>query len=313
MSTKKTLHYSGFLLAIILIGLPLETLAGEIALTFDDAPTGDSGLFSGTERTQAIISALKEAHVRDVMFFCNTARLDNSGHSRLQSYTAAGFHLGNHSHSHRSANDIGVANYLQDMSAAHEILRTMKGFLPYHRFPYLHHGKSETEIHSLQIGLDKLGYVNGYVTVDNFDFYLNHLLKEAHKNGIRVDMQAAEDLYVETLWLAIEFYDQLALKYLKRSPKHVLLLHENDVAALFLPALIRKIRDEGWTIVSPQLAYTDPIATTFPKTTFMKQGRVAALAMDAGATTEELRHSRENEGVLTELFSSRVIISDEKP
>lgn len=293
----------------LLLNLPINALAGDIALTFDDAPTSDSSLMSAAERTQAIISALNNAGVSDVMFFCNTGKLTSSGRAHLQHYAEAGFHLGNHSHSHLSANKISTSAYIRDIELAHQKLKDMQGFLPYHRFPYLHYGNTKTGINLLQVELGKLGYKNGYVTVDNFDFYLNHLLNESSKSHVNLNMQALEQLYVETLWLAIQFYDQLAIKYLKRSPKHVLLLHENDTAALFLPALIQKIRSEGWNIISPQEAYRDPIAITFPKTTFSKQGRVAALAKDAGASEEDLRHPRENEEVLSELFNSRVKIS----
>lgn len=289
----------------LLLNLPVNALAGDIALTFDDAPSGNSSLMSAAERAQAIISALNNGSVSDVMFFCNTEKLTSSGRVHLRRYTEAGFHLGNHSHSHLSANKIGTSAYIRDVELAHQKLKDMDGFLPYHRFPYLHYGNTETGINLLQAELGKLGYKNGYVTVDNFDFYLNHLLNESNKNHVKVDMKALEQLYIETLWQAIQFYDQLAIKYLKRSPKHVLLLHENDTAALFLPALIQKIRSEGWNIISPQEAYRDPIAETFPKTTFSKQGRVAALAKDAGASDTELRHSRENEAVLGELFYSR--------
>jgi peptidoglycan-N-acetylglucosamine deacetylase len=41
--------------------------AREIALTFDDAPTPDSGLMNGEERTDKLIAALQSVGVKDVM------------------------------------------------------------------------------------------------------------------------------------------------------------------------------------------------------------------------------------------------------
>ncbi|MEO0973288.1 MAG: hypothetical protein AAFX85_09345, partial [Pseudomonadota bacterium] len=44
--------------------------------------------------------------------------------------------------------------------------------------------------------------------------------------------------------------------------------------------LVRTLREGGWTIVSPDIAYEKPLPT--PKTRFTGQGRVFALAADAG-------------------------------
>ena len=92
------------------------------------------------------------------------------------------------------------------------------------------------------------------------------------------------------------FYDKIAKKQLGRSPKHVLLLHENDMAALYLGELIQHTRGKGWEIISPQEAYQDSLAKRYnPKTfTFNKQGRVAALAHSNGAAKNLLRHKNEN-------------------
>jgi len=78
------------------------------------------------------------------------------------------------------------------------------------------------------------------------------------------------------------FYDNIAQKTLGRSPKHVLLLHENDMAALFIADLIEHIRLQGWKVISPQEAYEDPIASTIPDVLFNGQGRVAAIAKSKG-------------------------------
>lgn len=288
--------------AVVLLLLSHWASAGKIALTFDDAPTGDSALMSGEERTQRLIAALKNSAVPDALFFVKTDAVTPSSNKRLNSYTKAGFHLANHSHSHRSANKIPPEEYLQDIAKAQRVLSEYKNVLPFHRFPYLHYGADKAPIEQLQNGLAKLGYNNGYVTVDNYDWYMNALLVRAKEAGKEIDYQKAADLYVETLWQAIAFYDKIAQDSLGRSPKHVLLLHENDAAALFLSQLVERIRQEGWEVISPQEAYRDPIAEQFPAGLFHKQGRVAALAHSKGMPMEDLRHPAESEAYLDALF-----------
>lgn len=292
-------------LLILLVLLPFTTacFAGEIALSFDDAPTVDSAVMSGKVRTQRLIKNLQQHGVNQSIFYCTTQNLDNShGRERLQAYAKAGHLLGNHSHSHASANQLSADAYLADVAAAHDKLKNLPGFIPLHRFPFLHYGDSPEKITALQIKLKEMGYQNGYVTVDNFDWYLNKLYVDAHSKGEKFDEQAFSHFYVETLLQAVAFYDEIARQTLGRSPRQVLLLHENDVSALFVGDLIEALRSQGWKIISPLQAYQDPIANQLPNTLFHKQGRVAALANAAGVPVESLRHPRESTETLDGLF-----------
>lgn len=84
--------------------------------------------------------------------------------------------------------------------------------------------------------------------------------------------------YVDLLADGVEFYDRVAVKELGRSPRHVLLLHEDDLAALYLGDLVARLRKTGWEIVSPDVGFRDPIASVEPDTLLLGQGRVIALA-----------------------------------
>ncbi|MNC99972.1 hypothetical protein D3C83_184430 [compost metagenome] len=67
------------------------------------------------------------------------------------------------------------------------------------------------------------------------------------------------------------------------------------------------MRGAGWTIISPTVAYRDPIAAAEPDTLFLFQGRVAAIAYLSGIPRRELVHEREDEAVLDRLFAERVL------
>lgn len=298
------------ILGILLLALPLVVTSREIALTFDDAPAPDSALMSGAERTRKLISGLKMAEVGDALFFVKADAIDQQSSWRLKQYTDAGFHLANHSFSHRSANQISVADYTLDVYRAHITLKEFTNILNFHRFPYLHYGKVMTDINRLQSLLGEMGYRDGYVTVDNYDWYINALLVAATEKGAEIDYEKARDFYIKILYEAIVFYDDIAKRSLGRSPRHVLLLHENDAAALFIGDLIKHLRSNGWKIISPQQAYQDPIATDFPQVTFHKQGRVAAIAHSKGMAASDLRHASENEQYLDRAFAKAGIVSE---
>jgi len=283
-------------------------IAREIAFTFDDAPTPDSALMTGQERTTRLISALNKAKVPDALFFVKADYINNDTQKRLQQYTAAGFHLANHSYSHKSASELGALDYPTDVYKAHLLLKPFNNVLPYHRFPYLHYGKDVAAITSLQQSLTELGYKDGYVTVDNFDWYISSLLTKSAEEKKTIDYDKARKFYVDMLYESIEFYDAMAKKSLGRSPQHVMLLHENDAAALFVGDLITHLRAKGWRIISPQQAYQDPIARNFPNITFHKQGRIAAIASSKGIPESELRHVSENAEYIDKAFAAAKII-----
>lgn len=297
---KNTSRYLLFAFSLFITSV---TGAREIALTFDDAPTPDSALMTGQERTKRLIDALTTAKVPDVLFFVKAGYINDDTHKRLNQYAAAGFHLANHSYSHKSASELGTLDYPADVYKAHLLLKSFENVLPYHRFPYLHYGKDLSAVISLQQSLTDLGYKDGYVTIDNFDWYISSLLTKAAEEKKTIDYDNARKFYVDTLYESIEFYDAIAKKSLRRSPQHVLLLHENDAAALFVGDLIAHLRAKGWKVISPQQAYQDPIARNFPNITFHKQGRVAAIASSKGVPESELRHPSENTEYIDKAFA----------
>ena len=286
---------------LMVVGLPLS--AGEIALSFDDAPRRDSVYFSGMERTQRLILGLKEAGVAQAVFFVTTGNIDGpQSRQRLEMYTEAGHLLGNHSHSHQHPDRMGAQAYVADIAHAHRQLKEMKGFRPWYRYPFLDEGRERETRNAVLAGLAELGYRNGYVTVDNYDFYMDTLLQRAVTDGKKVNLEKLKTAYLEILWQGIQFYDNIGRQVLDRSPKHVLLLHENDLAALFIVDLVAMLREKGWRIITADEAYGDPIAQVMPQTIWQNQGRVAAIARDKGFQGRDLVHESEDEEFLESYF-----------
>lgn len=283
------------------------TFSQEIALTFDDAPTGDSPSFKGIERTQRIINHLKTHGVEQVAFFIITQQIDSTGKIRLKKYSDAGHLLANHTRAHRWIKDIGSKKYIDDITYADSILRKMPGFMPWFRYPYLDEGKTKGARDSIRIALQKLQLTNGYTTIDDYDWYLNSLLRQAVENKRNVNLKNLKAVYIEHIWNSIQFYDKIAQQSLKRSPKHILLLHENDLAAYFLGDLISFLKEKGWKIISPVEAYKDPIASHTPDVLFNGQGRVAAIAYEKGVAAKQLVQESEDELYLDELIKIRQV------
>lgn len=292
---------------LCLLVLPLVIQAQEIALTFDDAPRGDGLLYTGLKRSEILLKKLEQYNVPQVAFFCTPGNKDAVSLLRLKKYGQAGHIIANHSYTHPQIADVGVDEYILDIKKADTALNKLPGFRPWFRFPYLNEGREESTRDRIREALKEMGYINGYVTVDNYDWYLESMYQQALKEHKKINYDLLKDLYIEHIWESIRFYQNIALKTLKRSPKHVLLLHENDLAALFLDDLISFLRGEGWTIISPEEAYQDPIANHIPDVLMNGQGRVAAIARERGVAPRELVQESEDEQYLEEYFMKRKV------
>lgn len=286
-----------------------------ITLSFDDAPRSGGEMFSGPERTIEFIAALAEAKSPPVLMYVTTRGVKQRpfGAARIRAYAAAGHYLANHSHTHPWLWKTEADAYLADIDEASGILADFDNVLPLFRFPFLDEGRTEEKRDTVRAGLKERGLANGYVTIDNYDWYMEALFQEALKAGHDVDLDTLRDVYVRVILESVQFYDNIAIKTLGRSPTHVLLLHENDLAALFIGDAIEALRADGWTIVSAETAYDDPIADEEPDTLFLGQGRVAALARLQGWKGRDLVNRWEDEDALHALFLSEGLLPADTP
>ena len=305
-----------FLLVLVLAAAPAAAQDGKrIALSFDDIPRHPGGFMTPDQRTVALIAGLHEAGVEQAGFFVTTGNLDDDygqgGEARIRAYAAAGHVIGNHSHSHTWLWQSEIADYIADLDRAEAWLADKPGKRPWYRFPYLDEGRDLVRRDALRTALAERGLLNGYVTVDNFDWAVDDLARKAVEAGTEIDLAALGALYVETIVQTADFNDAVARETLGRSPAHVLLLHETDLAGLFIVELVEGLRAAGWTIITMDEAYRDPIARVEPDTLYLGGGRVAALANAAGRAPATLVHERTDEAELARLFEERVVLRGE--
>jgi len=229
----------------------------QIALTIDDYPMEDGVLFSAKDRTYAFIETCKR-HVCKAAFFC--IGNDCSNNADLLSQVDENQHfLCNHSMTHSHLSSQSLEEFKNEIEQLEEILKPYKNMRKWYRYPYLDYGNRTAiggshnkAFHSLEV-LKSLGYSEGYVTINTFDWHLDKRVSESIKKGFLVDYQALEDLYIELLNSWCNYY----INFFDRDIPHTLLLHANDLNALFLDKILSMLKESGWNIVSPEQAFSD--------------------------------------------------------
>ena len=281
--------------------------AKEIAITFDDSPRHATGLLSGPERAKKLIEVLKYYKVPKVTFFANSGKLDAEGIARMQAYNNAGHIIANHTHSHPDFNKLTLSEYSEDVLKADKQLRQFSQFKKYFRFPYLREGDTVEKRDGMRELLSQNGYTNAYITLNNYDWYIENIFQQALNEGKAIDFGLMKDFYVSVLMESIEYYDDMAIKALGRTPKHVLLLHEMDISALFIGELVAELRRKGWKIITLEDALSDDIATyQTDKVYRFNPGRIGEIVKDSGKK-KRLWHETLSEKYLDKRFQEEVI------
>ncbi len=288
-----------------------------IALSFDDVPRKAGAFFTQEERSQRLIAALRQSKVRQAVFFVNPGKLENpdsaGGETRISAYVAAGHLIANHSFSHPHLRQLTAAEYLADIDKGEAWLKGRPGYRPWFRFPYLFEGGDDkTKRDDVRAGLAARGLRNGYVTVDGNDWHLEQLTIDAAKVGKPMDMGALRRLYLQMHLSAVDYHERMARGTLGRSPAHMLLLHETDLAALFIGDLVTELRRDGWTIISADTAYRDPLGKAFPDVPFAAGTLTGSLAWEKNIDPP-LSPLWMGESVISHLFERRVLKETAKP
>jgi peptidoglycan-N-acetylglucosamine deacetylase len=241
-----------------------EPFPVEIALTFDDFPLGTSAIFEKKERVQLYVDQLNQLNIQ-AAFFCVGEHLTSNGGMECLSMIAKEHVVANHSFHHLHLSKLSLADFEEEILTTEALLSGQPNFRKWFRFPFLdygdrsHLGGTDRKRCAAFLFLKESGYQHGYITIPTLDWYVNGELKRAVKEGKSIHWENLRKTYLSLLDEWIEAYHQRWSQTLKRKFVHVLLLHQNDLNAIFLNDIVDLIRQKGWRIVSAEEAFRSPI------------------------------------------------------
>ncbi len=287
--------------------------AKRIAFSFDDAPRGPGAFLELEQRPALLIKALKEGGVQGAAFFNNPGRISgiNKGAESIAAYANAGHLIANHTHNHSALSDVTPQAFLAEVDEAEVWLKRQKNYRPWFRFPRLDEGRKDiVKRDAVRAGLKARGIRNAYVTADGWDWFMESRSIAAKRAGRAMNVDGLRKLYIETHVESANFSDRLAKRILGRRPVQMLLLHETDLAAMFVDDLAKALRADGWEIVSADVAYADPMANMVPDPKFADGTMLEMLAWgkaNAGGVTGDRWFPRNNTEQAQKLFASYVL------
>jgi peptidoglycan-N-acetylglucosamine deacetylase len=236
-----------------------RVVGGELALSFDDG-LDPRRVPEAAAWNAAILEGLAAAGVRSILFAAGRNVESPAGLPLVADWGRAGHEIGNHSYAHAGlTGTMTVARYLADIDRNARLVGSVPGYVPRFRYPFLAEGETVVQRDGVRRGLAARGYLSGAVSVDASDwYYANRFVawREAHPAA---DPAPFRDAYLAHILGRVRYYDNLACELLGRSPRHVLLLHTNAINAAFLPDLITALRGAGFTLITPEDAYADPL------------------------------------------------------
>jgi peptidoglycan-N-acetylglucosamine deacetylase len=279
----------------------------KISFTFDDGTTNDFGDFKLEMWNQLLLDNLKKHNLRAILFSSGHNKETKKGKYVLSSWNDAGHLIANHTYSHSNFNSktVSLKSFESELIQNDTIINKFSNYTRYFRFPYLKEGNTEEKVNGFRQFLKQNKYKNGHVTIDASDWYIDGRLVKRLRETPKADISGFRDYYKNHLLNRAVFYDSLAFQLTNRRISHVILLHHNLAAALFLDDLIGHFEANGWEVMNADEAYQDDIYKELPDTIPAGESLIWALAKKSGKFDKVLRYPAED-GVYERPFMDKL-------
>ena len=292
--------------------------AQSVAFTFDDGPKLESTpRLSPQARNEAMLAALKRHGVRAALLVTLGNGADRpEGLALARAWGEAGHFIGNHTVTHPDLNAQAttLAHYTADIQACDAVIRTLPGFRPWFRFPYLREGNTPEKRDGIRAFLRDRGLRNASVTLDTSDWRLDGALKLVLKARLGADLAPLRKVYLAHLRQRAEAYRDLSRRLFGRDIPQVILLHHSLLNALFLEDVLAQFEAMGWTFTDPEKAYQDFVYTLDPQRPAPGQSLLLSAARSLGYRVEGwARLVDDGDAEMAALHAEGVLRPDEQP
>jgi peptidoglycan/xylan/chitin deacetylase (PgdA/CDA1 family) len=246
-----------------------QTPVRRVAITIDDGPVvgepADIGAFQRV--TNGLVGSFQAERV-PVTIFINEQQLNVPGQrdaraAVVEQWLNAGFEIGSHTYSHRSANNVPVEAFLDDIVKGEVIMRPMlraRGRdLVWFRYPFLHSGTTAERHQTIVDFLEKRGYRVAPITVDYADYTFAGAWRRELRAG-RVEVaERIRQAYLDQVDVGFDRAERASVEVFGREIAQILLIHCNELNAMTLRDSIQRMRARGYAFVTLDEAMGDEV------------------------------------------------------
>ncbi len=260
---KMRFAFLALVIVLFVISVPACSRAAgrEVAITIDDLPAGAANSMTAadiTQMTTKLLTTLRDQKI-PVVGFVNEKKLYKSGEvderiAALRMWLDYGFELGNHTFSHASLNQVGLAAWedevVQGESVTRQLLAEHNMKLRYFRHPYLDTGRDLQTRRQAEAFLVTRGYHIAPVTLDAWDWMYAGVYDDAKKRGDTAMQEQLVHSYLTYSDSVFAYSEQLSKQTVGYEPKQILLLHANQLEADHIGELLDVLRKRGYHFVT---------------------------------------------------------------
>jgi peptidoglycan/xylan/chitin deacetylase (PgdA/CDA1 family) len=248
-----------------------------VAITVDDLPGAEPGTDHAISSlpylqkiNRQVPAALRSHHVPAVGFV-NEWKLQVDGQrdaraALLQSWLDAGMTLGNHTYSHPEFQTTPLDRYEDDTIRGEVVTRALMAATgqteKYFRHPFLSTGPTAEAKAAFEAFLKGRGYRVAPVTIDPSDYAFNDVFGEALDKKDEELAAKAQREYLDYVDTIFDFEEQASRKLFAHEIPQILLLHDSNLNAECLDAVLARIEKRGYKFISLDEALADPAYQT---------------------------------------------------
>lgn len=253
---------------VVQAGLGYSQSGRTVAVTIDDLPVVSTrtDLKNRQEITRKLLGHITKAKV-PAIGFVNENKLyagdkrDENQIDLLRMWLAAGLELGNHTYSHRSLNQIALADYEADLlkgeTITKELLAAKGREMRFFRHPFLQTGRTLEIKADFNNFLAEHGYTIAPISFDNADYIFSRAYDIAFDRGDKALMKKVGDAYVPYMESKLVYWERQSVKLFGREIAQTLLIHANFINSDYLDDLIVMFKRRGYKVVDLETALKD--------------------------------------------------------
>ncbi|MBK9529806.1 MAG: polysaccharide deacetylase family protein [Acidobacteria bacterium] len=255
--------------AVLISFAPLLSQSNrQVAITIDDLPVVSTRgtLKNRQEITKKLLGHIKKAKV-PAIGFVNENKLyvgdkrDEKQIDLLRMWLAAGLELGNHTFSHRSLNQIPLADYQVDLlkgeTITKELLAAKGQKIRFFRHPFLQTGRTLEIKADFDKFLTEHGYTIAPISFDNADYIFSRSYDIAYDRGDKHLMKKVGDAYVPYMEKKLEYWERQSVNLFGREIAQTLLIHANFINSDYFEDLAAMFKRRGYHFVDLETALKD--------------------------------------------------------